>query len=138
MPRQVVKAMGTRSDIEGAVREQRDDYLDRLLKLIPAESVAVYLFLDGVLSSSLSGDTLRLLLWIVFWIVLAGNILYLQKINIKDWRQYVIMELAFVVWVISLGGPFALYSWYQPFMGSILLSLFTFLAAPYYEGIESG
>lgn len=114
--------------------QQVDVYLEKLLKLIPAESVAVYMTLDGVLRSAVEGDQLRIWLWIVFAVVLVGNVFYLRRTNVKAPLQYVIMELAFVVWVISLGGPFSLYEWYQPFIGSITLVLFTFVVAPFYKG----
>ena len=137
MNRQVIKVTGSQSLAGVEEREQGDVYMDRLLKLIPAESVTVYMFLDGVLRSALDGNALRVWSWIVFGIVLTGNILYLKKSNIKDFVQYVIMELALVVWVIGLGGPFALYSWYQPFIGSIALGVFTFLFAKFYKGISA-
>jgi hypothetical protein len=32
------------------------------------------------------------------------------------------------VWVFALGGAFASLSWYEPFLGSLMLVVFTFFA----------
>jgi hypothetical protein len=44
-------------------------------------------------------------------------------------QQHFISLLSFIVWAFALGGPFALYSWYNPVYGSILLPVFTLLVA---------
>ena len=143
MARQVLKA-GPPTNLEAAnVRAggQTDAYLERLLKLIPAETVTVYVFIDGILRSALGGaanlSKLRTILWIVFAAVAVGNLFYLKKAKVTAFTQYLVMTAAFVVWIISLGGPFNLYSWYQPFIGSVVLALFTFLIAPVYRGVST-
>ncbi len=137
MGRQVIKPSGTRSVTPAPGTE--DAYLERLLKLIPAETVAVYLFLQGVLQSALSEQEgqLQAWLWGVFLVLLVGNVFYIRRFHdVTDPVQYVILSLGFIVWVLTLGGPFAFLSFYQPFMGSVILGLFTFLVPIFYTGVS--
>src|SRR5262249_45221216 len=140
MTRQVIRSSGA----SRAVREpgstvaagSGDGYLDRLLKLVPTETVAVYLFLDGVVRSGLKDDpSLGIWLWVVFGVIAAGNVLYWKKAGVRDVVQFVVLTAAFVVWVFTIGGPFATAAWYKPFMGSVLLGLFTFLVPYLYKGL---
>jgi hypothetical protein len=98
----------------------------------------VYLSLDGVLRSALSGRRQELLIWLwaVFIVIGVGNVLYLkQTSNVTDFAQYAILTSAYVVWVLTMGGPFALYQWYERFMGSVILALFTFIVPVVYKGV---
>ncbi len=113
----------------------QDDYVDRLMKLIPADTVALYLSLDGIVRSGLKGDpALSTWMWALFVVVVVGNVLYWRKTGVTDVVQYVVLTLAFVVWVFTIGGPFHDLPWYKPFMGSVLLGLFTFFAPLLYKG----
>ena len=114
-----------------------DEYLDRLLKLIPGETVAAYLFVVGVIQTALKAQpsALGLWLWIVFAVIGVGNFFYWKRAKVTDPAQYVLLTAAYVVWVFTIGGPFATTGWYQPFMGSVLLGLFTFLAPQLYKGV---
>lgn len=116
-----------------------DRYSERLFKLIPAETVAVYLSLQGVLTSSLSapGQAARLntWLWVIFAIMLGLNALYLRNVQkVTDLKQQAILGLAFLIWVFTMGGPFKSLSFYEPFMGSLALTLFTFAMPLVYRG----
>jgi len=52
--------------------------------------------------------------------------LYLWRVQkILKIQQHVISLLSFIIWVFALGGPFAMYSWYNPVYGEILLPVFT-------------
>jgi hypothetical protein len=106
-----------------------DSYVDRLLKYIPAESVALYLTLQGIILSGVGGQALTLWLWIIFVIGLCGTPLYLWRVlKVGKIVQLVVSTAAFGVWVFALGGAFASLSWYQPFIGSLVLVVFTFFA----------
>ena len=107
-----------------------------VLKLIPTETVAVYLFLDGVLRGALKNNpNISTWLWAIFGIIGVGNILYWRKSGVTDVVQYVVLTIAYVVWIFTIGGPFAQLPWYQPFMGSVLLGLFTFIVPSIYKGV---
>lgn len=136
MPRQVVSS-GRRRDGTSAAPGTQDDYVQRLLKLIPAETVAMYLFLEGVTASGLAQEPSQLAtwLWAIFGILLVGNVLYIWRVlEVNDPIQYVILSLAFIVWIFTIGGPFQSLAFYQPFMGSLALGLFTFFVPIIYKG----
>jgi hypothetical protein len=108
-----------------------DDYRDRLMKYIPADLVAIYLTLTGLLKMADPKRTpIQAVGWIIFGIVLAVSLPWQRKVvKISKWNQVWIGTFAFVFWAISLGEPFttAWSGWYQPLYGSMLLVLYTFL-----------
>jgi hypothetical protein len=104
-----------------------DQYTDRLLKYLPAESVALYLTLQGIVLSSGEGGAPYAWLWFVFVVGIIGTPLYLWRIqHVSKIAQLAVSTAAFGVWVFALGGAFASLSWYKPFLGSMLLVIFTF------------
>jgi hypothetical protein len=107
-----------------------DDYMDRLLKYIPAESVALYLTLQGIiLSGAAEASNLNTWLWFILVIGLIGTALYQWRVlKIEKLVQLAVSTTAFGVWVFALGGAFVSLSWYEPFIGSLTLVIFTFFA----------
>lgn len=141
MIRQVIRPEILR-DAESEEQDQGDVYTVRLLKLIPSETVALYLFLAGIIRSSLDGPAqewkLKAWLWGITVAVLVLNVLYLRRFQIvKDVWQYVIQTLALVIWIMTIGGPFVYLDFYEPFVGSVALALFTFAVPIFYEGVVS-
>jgi hypothetical protein len=113
-----------------------DDYKDRLLKLIPTEVVAAYLTLDGIIRSSATGRSITIALWVAFGVGTVATWLYLQRLQkVGSLVQLAVSTVAFAVWVFALGGPFARYDWYQPWLGSVVLVIVT-LAVPLFVGRE--
>ena len=107
--------------------EQPDTYKDRLLKYIPTEVVATYIFVDGIARTATDTVQASMLHWIIFLALLVGTWFYLLRVQHVTKRQQLVMStLAFAVWVLSLGGPFASFGWYSPVYGAILLPLYTF------------
>lgn len=107
-----------------------DGYKERLLKYIPAESVALYLTLDGICRSSWAneGDKLWKGLLFSLVVVLAFTPLYLRRVGRVEKRgQIALSSLALVVWVSAIGGWFATLSWWEPAFGSIALVVVTAL-----------
>jgi hypothetical protein len=103
-----------------------DKYKNRLLKYIPAEVVALYLALLGILDASDRGGN-AVLQWVIFVFCLVGTYLYLRRVGgVSKQTQLVLSTVAFAVWAFSLGGPFGLYGWYEPLYGALLLPMFTF------------
>jgi hypothetical protein len=108
----------------------RDGYFDRLFKYIPAELVAGYIFVLGVMKQITDVGEVRLLHWILFAIFCILTPLYLWRIQkVKKVQQHIISLLSFIAWIFALGGPFALYDWYNPVYGQILLPVFTLTIA---------
>ena len=81
--------------------------MDRLLKYIPAESVALYLTLQGIVLSSVEGPALNTWLWFAFGIRIIGTPLYLWRVQqVSERMQLAVSTTAFGVWVFALGGAF--------------------------------
>jgi hypothetical protein len=152
MNRQVISQYGTPTvrrgsdDVsgDGSTRrggtETKDEYKEKLLKLIPADTVAAYVTLQGVLLSVMNTPdrqgALQGWLWGLMVVIAVFNIFYLQRLQgVKDVKQLALMTIAFFIWVLSIGGPFQYISGYEPFMGSIILGLFTFALPIFYHGV---
>jgi len=117
----------SRVPADSSVPAAKDEYLDRLLKYIPAEIVALYVFVLGIMQKLSGTGEAKVIQWIVFAVFCAFTWIYLCRIvKVTKVQQLIISVVAFVVWVFALGGPFALYSCYNPVYGEILLPVFTF------------
>jgi hypothetical protein len=123
---------GTRGPADSTVQTSKDVYFDRLLKYIPAEVVACYIFVLGLIQKLTGPGEIQVIQWAVFLIFCFITFLYLWRVSkVKKAQQLVISVVAFIVWVFALGGPFALYSnsWYNPIYGEILLPIYTLVIA---------
>jgi hypothetical protein len=97
-------------------------YQDRMLKLIPTEIIAAYMALQGVVPTAYAK-----------WATLAAAVilvaltpLYLTRLQqVRRTGQVVMTTIAVVVWLYTLGGPFQYWGLYQPWIGSVLLVLWT-------------
>jgi len=108
----------------------RDGYFDRLFKYIPAELVAGYIFVLGIVKQLTDAGEIMTFQWLLFLVFCILTPLYLWRVQkVMKFQQLLISLLSFIVWVFALGGPFALYNWYNPAYGSILLPVFTILVA---------
>jgi hypothetical protein len=107
-----------------------DGYFDRLFKYIPAELVAGYIFVLGVVKQLTDAGEIKVFQWSLFIVFCILTPLYLWRIQkVQKLQQHIISILSFVVWVFALGGPFALAGWYNPVYGAILLPVFTLIVA---------
>lgn len=108
----------------------RDKYVDRLFKYIPAELIAGYIFVLGVVERLTNTGEIRIFHWLLFLIFCVLTPLYLWRVQkVLKIQQHIISLLSFVVWVFALGGPFTLLNWYDPLYGEILLPVFTIVIA---------
>ena len=111
-----------------------DTYFDKLIKYIPADIVAAWTAVTGLIASATGDEPQDTLLWIafVFGLVLTAAWTFRQT-SVPDKppavTQIVISTIAFGVWVFALGGPFTFTGWYSPLYGSLLLIGYT-LAVP--------
>jgi len=105
---------------------ERDNYLSRLVKYIPAEVVALYLTIDPLLRKGYPQE----LQWALLLFGLVVTPFYLMRLgNVRKTQQLVISTLAFAVWVFAIGGPFGALDWYikYPACPAIAVSVYTFL-----------
>jgi hypothetical protein len=113
-----------------AVTGTQDGYFDRLFKYIPAELVAGYIFVLGIVKQLTNAGEVRVFQWSLFGVFCILTPLYLWRVQkVLKLQQHIISLLSFMVWVFALGGPFALSSWYNPVYGAILLPVFTLIVA---------
>jgi len=140
MPRTIVRRapkvkVGIRAEalaVEGISEEDKDKFLAKLGKYIPAEINATFLFLHGIMNSITNFPILGY--WMVFVALTVFSPLYFWYVAVKekqkpDKAQIAISPVAFAIWVFAIGGPFAFYSWYVQAYGAIVLGIAT-LAIP--------
>lgn len=105
-----------------------DGYKDRLLKYVPAEVVVVWGMVSPLIERLAPAVSVTVM-WIVFGFLLVATPLYLRRVlGVRLPVQLAVSTVAFAVWAFYLGPPFSLSfkSWYDPLIGAITLTLFTF------------
>ena len=119
-------------------------YLARVLKLIPAEVVALYQGVRGVMETAAAGGDADAKVWLT-WLPWAAFILviFVRAWGTRDgtgswrtvqWGAVAIAAVSFVVWTISLGHPIAYLEFHKPWVGSVLLMVWPFLIPYFYKG----
>jgi hypothetical protein len=108
-----------------------DDYLTKLLKVVPLEVLGAYLFLQGVVTGNVTaGSDLSWWLGVLLVGVIVLSIPYdIRVLNVVRPLQIAMGALGLAVYVFSLGGWFATTTWYHQWYGSIALPLFALLVA---------
>ena len=108
-----------------------DSYGEKLLRYIPADIVAAWVALTGILAQA-AADVPVWLSWAVLGALLALTPFYVCFVKtdpaglaISKTFHWVTACLAFVSWVFAMGGPFATLAWYKPVFGSVLLVIVT-------------
>ena len=99
-----------------------------MLKLIPAEIVAIWVTLRGIFAAAQTAPVC--LQWAAFLALVVLTPIYLRRTaGISKTTQVWVTTGAFVVWAFSLGGaPFVTLppQYVLPIFGAILLPLYTF------------
>jgi hypothetical protein len=116
--------------------EELKGYLDRLLKLIPAEGLGAYLVGSGFIPRD---QPVVLVVWTI--ICLSGVVLIkafgtadARNNEPPDWTHVAISTIAFLIWVYTLGGPFVVLNLHAPFVGSLLVITWTYFLPIFYKG----
>jgi hypothetical protein len=135
----VIRAVVTDQDAEtpnNGLPNAADDYKTRLLKLIPAETVAFYTGLAGVpeaLKEQSPGWYVPTLVLLIL-AGLVGTPLILTKAYGMTWRykkgQILLSMAAYILWVASI-GTFQGFVPIPSVVMTIVLGVFTFLVAPF-------
>jgi hypothetical protein len=116
--------------------EEFKGYLERLMKMIPAEVVGLYLIGSGLIPE---GQRVGLLVWSIVCLIAVVVVRALgtadpERNQTPQWSAVFISSGAFVIWLYSLGGPFEPFGLYVPYIGSLLVLAFTFFAPLVYKG----
>jgi hypothetical protein len=108
-----------------AIKREDNSFIKALLKLIPSEIIAVFLFLQGVLPDRLIPHL------VISLLLIAITPLYLYTaMGVRSWGQLVVSTLSMVVWIYALGqGPvrFLEAPIYEPWYGSVILAIWTLI-----------
>src|SRR5262245_33995323 len=125
MPRRII----TQELEVAAAARPVDGYFDRVIKYIPADIVAGWTALTGLLMDA-AGVASATLLWGAFVVFIVLTAAWTWKQTSLPGQptartQIFVATLAFIVWVFALGGPFALLEWYRSVYGAALLIVYT-------------
>lgn len=128
------------SDTPTVQPDRSQKFLENLVKLIPAEIIALYAVISGFVPADLTGQlfiTIPLFAMTPFYMYFAMGV---HKIS-----QVVLSTFAFLVWMFAIGGPFVYFGWYESWMGAALLAFYTLFPPmfygtrlPSYEGENGG
>ena len=125
----------------GQLSPKADQYVSEIIKLIPADIISVYLAVFNLIKTNHQNpENNSVIQLIVFGLFLLITPFYLKKIaKIISTKQIVYCMIAFILWVLSLGGPvegqtFAGYS--TQFLGAVLLPIYTLLIPFIYNQTE--
>ncbi len=119
--------------VEPAAPEEADRYLDRLVKYIPADVIALYLAVQTAVEGLQRGSQRQVGGILVFAIFGVGTYFWLRKDGVTRTTQIAISIGAFVVWVLATsGGPLAAFDLADDARkwGAVMVPLFTFATAP--------
>lgn len=104
-----------------------DGYFDKVVKYIPADIVAAWVAVTGIVDSSKDKIDEEMVLRLTFGAGVLLTCAWTWKQTTEQdqpvaWKQIIISTIAFIVWVIALGGePFNI----ERGIGAILLIGFT-------------
>ena len=122
-------------------------YLDRLIKMIPAEVIGLYLVGSGIIPISYPPTTTPMIqkIALVIWALICLIAVVVVRIygtydqsyhHPIDWPHVVISAIAFLIWVYTIGGPFAIFGLTVPWIGSLLVLVWTFFVPIFYHGAD--
>jgi hypothetical protein len=111
-------------------------YMERLVKLIPAEVVGLYLVGQGIIPQD---EKPALAVWSI---VCLGLVVLVRSRATGDranniapqWVAVGVSAISFVIWVYNMPGPFQVYQLVIPYMGSLAVLVWTFIVPFLYTG----
>ncbi len=112
------------------------DYMERLVKLIPAEVVGLYLVGVGIIPT---GSRLALAIWggVCLGLVILARA-YATRDLVKggspQWWAVLISSISFVIWLYLMPGPFQAYNLTIPYVGSLAVLVWAFVVPYFYKG----
>jgi hypothetical protein len=115
----------------GVAVPSEDDYLTKVVKYIPPEVLAAYLFMAGVIDSNVTGrhDHAIWLGGLLIGILVLTIPYDLRVLKIVRWSQIAMSVLGIAVYVFAVGGWFATTTWYHQWYASIVVPVFGLVIA---------
>lgn len=113
-----------------------NSFLQVLLKLIPSEVIAVFVFVQGVLPRILTPHL------VVTILLVAITPLYLSRaMGVRSRIQILVSTVSLVVWIYAMGaGPlrFVHAPFYEPWHGAVALAVWTLVPPMFLAGQQTG
>ncbi len=111
-------------------------YMERLVKLIPAEVIGLYLVGQGIIPPA---EKVALTVWSI---ICLGLVVLVRAKSTGDransispqWSAVAVSTISFVIWVYNMPGPFQAYQVAIPFVGSLAVLVWTFIVPFLYQG----
>ena len=124
------------ADVTPPPGQNLDLYVDRLLKMIPSEVVGMYVVGSGVIPRDAGGI---LAAWTAVCLV---GVIVVRVLATRDKKGQVppdsihvaISAIAFLIWVYNLGGPVSALGSHIPYLGPLLILVWTFFVPLFYTG----
>lgn len=112
-----------------------DNYASQIVKLIPIEIVGVYLGISNMIQGQ------DLIQWIIFFVILVLTPFYLKRAaGVEDKAQIIVATVSYIIWALSLGGPFESFlknrlpeGFTVQTLGGILIMLYTLFVPVFYS-----
>lgn len=104
-------------------------FLQNLVKLIPVEIIALFAIIKGLIPVTASPISV-LIVFGLFVVLVPFYVIFAMKI--KDWVQVMLMTVAFPVWIFAIGDLPVEFTWFEPWMISVGLALFTLIPPMFY------
>jgi hypothetical protein len=120
--------LDARAGVAQAAPPAADDYMDRLMKFIPVETVGLYTIIEVNLKSLYNGQNLGpwLLGLLIFGMI--ATVFYVRfYLKVKRWIQVLMTDLGFAVWVFTIGGWFGTMSFWKAEWGIIAAVIYLFI-----------
>lgn len=120
-----------------------DNYASQIVKLIPVEIIGVYLGISNLIEGQKITDATaaQTVQWVVFFAILIITPFYLYRAaGVTDKLQIAVATFSFIVWALSLGGPFSSYFDHRltggltiKFLGGIILMIYSLIVPIFYR-----
>lgn len=121
-------------DSSSNTHEQTKAYLDRLVRLIPSEIIALYS--TGIAVIPINDFIVRLV-WSVFCFFSVILVRIIGAKSSKGKTQYItviVSTISFVIWIYNGQGIFVDLGLYVNYIGALLMLAWTFLVPFFYQG----
>jgi hypothetical protein len=132
----MVKAAAKKEGPASGKQTPIQSYMERLVKLIPAEVVGLYLVGQGIIPPA---EKTALVVWSI---VCLGLVVLVRATTTGDranniapqWGAVAVSTISFVIWVYNMPGPFQAFGVAVPFVGSLAVLVWTFIVPFLYQG----
>jgi hypothetical protein len=123
------------SEAQGQSTELQN-YMERLVKLIPGEIVGLYLIGNGIIPPNAK-------IAIVVWSIVCLILVVLVRSRVTgdrankispQWIAVAVSSISFIIWLYNMPGPFTAYNLVIPYVASLAVLLWTFVVPYLYKG----